>query len=236
MADVTRWTSSVADGSAVFTSRSGGCSGGQFASLNLGLGIGDSIEDVRENRRRVAALAGAEPPHVCAVRQVHGGEVLVEDEHPQSTWSADAPAMREADAIASRARLPMAVTVADCFPVVISGSERLAVVHAGWRSVAAGILERALALVGDRFDAAIGPGIGPCCFAVGEDVASEFSAELRRDGFLDLRADVSRRLREGGAVAVSCSDRCTSCDPDLFSYRRDAGATGRQCVLAWGSQ
>ncbi|MFL5780535.1 MAG: polyphenol oxidase family protein, partial [Thermoleophilaceae bacterium] len=128
--------------------------------------------------------------------------------------------------------LALLVLVADCLPVALAGGGRVAMLHCGWRGLAAGILERAV----ERFDeppaAAVGPGIGRCCYEVGEEVLAAFSdldgvAEGR---MLDLRAVVAGRLERAGVRQVEHVDLCTSCNPDLFfSHRRDGPETGRQC-------
>ena len=116
--------------------------------------------------------------------------------------------------------------VADCLPVALATRDQVAMLHCGWRGLAGGIIARAL----ERFDeppaAAIGPGIGKCCYEVGEEVA----AELGRSGetHLDLRA-IAREQLEAARPRVLEVDLCTSCHPELFfSHRRDNGVTGRQ--------
>jgi copper oxidase (laccase) domain-containing protein len=109
--------------------------------------------------------------------------------------------------------------------------------HCGWRPLAGGIIEKAVA----RFDrppaAAVGPGIGGCCYEVGPEVAERFAdVPGALDGrMLDLRRVIAARLEAAGVGEVEHLDRCTSCEPDLyFSHRRDRGLTGRQgglCVL-----
>jgi purine-nucleoside/S-methyl-5'-thioadenosine phosphorylase / adenosine deaminase len=124
--------------------------------------------------------------------------------------------------------------VADCFPVALAGNGRIAMLHCGWRGLAGGIVGRAL----DSFDAqpaaAVGPGIGPCCYEVGDEVRSEFGhvQGAVRGRMLDLRAVVEHELRAGGVERIAHLDRCTSCMEELyFSHRRDGGVTGRQSGL-----
>ena len=109
-------------------------------------------------------------------------------------------------------------------------------VHCGWRGLAGGILERAL----ERFDeppaAAIGPGIGGCCYEVGDEVIAAFAGldGVVEGRMLDLRAVVRHKLAAGGVREVEGVDLCTSCREDLFfSHRRDRGVTGRQAGLVW---
>jgi copper oxidase (laccase) domain-containing protein len=130
---------------------------------------------------------------------------------------------------------------ADCLPVAVArtnGRPGLAVLHVGWRGLLAGIVEAAAeALDGGPFRAAIGPGIGPCCFEVGEEVAEPFRARFGSDVLvernLDLVESTERALRAAGAEAVGRVDLCTSCEEELFfSHRRDQGLTGRQGIVA----
>lgn len=237
---------------AIFTTREGGVSGGPHATLNLGLHCGDDPALVAHNRRRVADDAGVGAGTVRSVLQVHGTEVWVDDpSDPGAAYGAgacrwsDVPPSVEADALVSRRGTPLAVMVADCVPVVIAGAGDVAhaVVHAGWRSAAGGVLEATMRALGpaeaDGATCAIGPALGACCFEVGEEVADRFD-----DRFvvrlpdaprlhLDLTAFVASELHRLGAASVDLLDACTSCDGRWFSHRRDRGATGRQCVLAW---
>ena len=218
-----------------FSTRSGGVSRGPYESLNLGILTEDEPEHVRENRRRLAAAAGVEPEAVAMGWQVHGGELR--------DWEAPPPAANAGYGLAgtelprvdghttSRRGLALLVLVADCVPLALSSGERVAMLHCGWRGLAAGIVERAL----ERFDAppaaAIGPGIGRCCYEVGPDVLEAFRDVdgVTSGRMLDLRGVVGHRLRAGGVREVADVDLCTSCRPDLFfSHRRDGGITGRQ--------
>jgi YfiH family protein len=133
--------------------------------------------------------------------------------------------------------LGLLVLVADCLPVALIAPGRAAMLHCGWRPLAAGIVEKALATFGDEPPAAaIGPGIGRCCYEVGEEVLAEFAdldgvAEGR---MLDLRMIVRHKLEAAGVATIEDVDLCTSCRPDLFfSHRRDNGVTGRQGGIAW---
>ena len=130
--------------------------------------------------------------------------------------------------------LGLLVLVADCFPVALSDGEQAAMLHCGWRPLAGGIVEKAL----ERFDttpaAAVGPGIGGCCYEVGDEVLEAF-ADI--DGaasgrMLDLRTVIGAKLAAAGVTDVQHVDRCTSCEPELyFSHRRDGGVTGRQAGI-----
>lgn len=129
----------------------------------------------------------------------------------------------------------MLVLVADCLPVALLGDRGLAMLHCGWRGLAGGIVEAASRKVGARA-AAIGPGIGPCCFEVGEEVEHAFGdlgPGLMNGRNLDLPEAARRLLLRAGAETVAGAGICTSCDGRFFSHRRDRGRTGRQAGIAW---
>jgi polyphenol oxidase len=238
--DVTWLEVALGPATAAFSTRHGGVSEGAYHSLNLGILTDDDRERVLENRRVLARALGREPKSVAMGRQVHGTHVQLHEAAPKE----DAP-LTEADAQVSRlATLTPLVLVADCVPVVIAASGVVAAVHCGWRGVAGGILEGVPAAMGgsaNRMDAALGPGIGACCYEVGDEVRQAFRArghgdDVMPDGRLDLALAVRRELERVGLR----EDRihgcllCTSCNPELFfSHRRDHGITGRQGGLAW---
>ena len=126
--------------------------------------------------------------------------------------------------------------VADCLPVAIAGERGVAMLHCGWRGLAGGIVARGVDEVGATA-AAIGPGIGPCCYEVGDEVLERFAGlgdGVAAGRMLDLPEVARRLLAAAGIDAVESSGLCTSCDPELFfSHRRDAGRTGRQAGLVW---
>jgi purine-nucleoside/S-methyl-5'-thioadenosine phosphorylase / adenosine deaminase len=155
-------------------------------------------------------------------RQVHGTRVVV-----------DAEGIEEADGqVISGRGVAAVVLVADCLPVALAGPERVGVVHAGWRGLAAGVLEAGVEATG-AVCAAIGPGIGPCCYEVGDDVRAVFGTSERT---LDLKAIARGRLEAAGVRDIHDCGLCTSCDAErFFSHRRDRGVTGRQAGLAWRS-
>jgi hypothetical protein len=133
------------------------------------------------------------------------------------------------------------LVTADCLPVAIArrkGAPALAVLHVGWRGLLEGIVENgASALGSEPLAAAIGPGIGPCCYEVGQDVAEPFEAaygaEILVDGRLDLWRAAELALERAGVEEIERTDLCTYCHPELFfSHRRDRGTTGRQGVIA----
>ena len=221
---------------AVFSTRRGGHSTGPYASLNLGFATDDDPDVQARNRTTLAERVGA--PTAAWLYQVHGTDVGVIDDPEQA---AQRPRM---DGRATRLRtVAPAALSADCLPVAIAGGGAVAMVHAGWRGLAAGVLEsgvRAVRDLADRPDvslaAAIGPGAGPCCYQVGPEVFDAFAAhpEARHDDRIDLKAIAAARLRAAGAREVHDLGLCTICGPELFfSHRRDRGVTGRQGGLAW---
>jgi copper oxidase (laccase) domain-containing protein len=127
------------------------------------------------------------------------------------------------------------VLVADCLPVALLGERGLGMLHCGWRGLAAGIIGAAAEQIGARA-AAIGPGIGPCCFEVGPEVEAAF-AELGPGMMharnLDLPEVARRLLARAGVEQVESAGICTYCDKRFFSHRRDRGKTGRQAGIAW---
>jgi purine-nucleoside/S-methyl-5'-thioadenosine phosphorylase / adenosine deaminase len=214
----------------VFSTRTGGVSDGAYASLNLGLLSGDDRDLVHENRERLYEAAGAHRERVSWPRQVHGAAVV------------RAGTRGEADAIwTDDAGEAVMVVTADCVPVAlirIGGRPGVALVHVGWRGLLGGVVAAAVDALGGRLvAAAIGPGIGPCCYDVGPDIAdpirAAFGVGLVSEGRLDLPGAVERALRNAGCVRVDRLDECTSCHPErYFSHRRDAGLTGRQGAIA----
>jgi YfiH family protein len=207
-------------GTALFTTRRGGVSEGPFASLNLGLKTDDDTERVRDNYERLRVQAGVE--RLAQGRQVHGARVVVDGE-----------GIEEADGQATSAPGVAAIVLtADCLPVALAGPDRVGMVHAGWRGLAAGVLEAGVEATG-AVAAAIGPGIGPCCYEVGDDVRAVFGTT---EPTLDLKAIARARLEAAGVAEIHDCGLCTSCDAErFFSHRRDRGVTGRQAGLAWRS-
>jgi YfiH family protein len=236
--DGVRWLEAEMPGArAAFSTRLGGVSVPPYDSMNVAILTGDERDAVRENRRRLAAALGRDLNGVVMGRQVHGAELRehrvaqepkVYAEVVRSPEEVDAHSTTNAD-------LTPLVMVADCLPVAMVGREGVAMAHCGWRGLAGGIVAETAAAIGATA-AALGPGIGPCCYEVGDEVLAEFGdldgvAEGR---MLDLSA-VARILLAGAGVAeVESADLCTSCNQELFySHRRDGERTGRQAGLVW---
>lgn len=222
-------------GRALFTTRRGGVSVGAYASLNLGRWTEDEADAVRRNREIVAAAIGVPLDAVVQGRQVHGARV--------ARRAKAAGAIEEADGQATATRgLAALVLTADCLPIALIAPGAVAMVHAGWRGLAAGVVEEGVRavreLAGDvEIQAAIGPGAGGCCYEVGPEVHAAFGRETGAEAPIDLKAIARDRLTAVGAVRVHDAGLCTMCAaPDLFfSHRRDGGVTGRQAGIAWRS-
>jgi hypothetical protein len=236
-----RWQTAPAGVSVAFTSRRGGASQGPFASLNLGALTADEARSVAENRRRAVAAAGGDPARATMAWQEHGRvvrEVTAEPAGGRFLEPGAEPFPRSDGLATSLHGSPMMLLAADCIPVAIASAdgERLAVLHAGWRGLEAGIVEAGAEAVAGTLVAAVGPGAGPCCYQVGADVAERlrerFGADVVRDGRADLWLCARRALQASGATAVAVAGECTICNPDrYFSHRRDHGLTGRQGVV-----
>jgi purine-nucleoside/S-methyl-5'-thioadenosine phosphorylase / adenosine deaminase len=217
-----------------FSTRVGGVSTGPFASLNLGLLTADAPAHVTENRRRLCEALGAEPEQLAMNRQVHAATV---------NRATPGERGKEGDGLwTDQPRVPMLKVTADCLPLALvrmnGDRPALALLHAGRLGLLEGIVEAGVAALGGRVAAAIGPGIGPCCYEVGDEVAdpyrARFGAAALRGRKLDLWTVSEQLLREAGAVSVERLDLCTACDAHrFFSHRRDRGSTGRQGVIGY---
>jgi YfiH family protein len=220
---------------ALFSTRNGGLSQGPYESLNLGILTDDDPRTVTENRRRLAAAAGLEPDRVAMGWQVHGTALREWKAAPEGGFAAPRSALPRVDGHLTALRgLGLLVLVADCYPVALSDGARAAMVHCGWRGLAGGILERAIERFAAVPAAAVGPGIGGCCYEVGPEVRRAFAGidGVVSGRMLDLRTVIAHKLDAAGVRDVQHVTECTSCRPDLyFSHRRDRGLTGRQAGL-----
>jgi polyphenol oxidase len=217
---------------AVFTTRHGGVSAGPYESLNLGRVTEDDPAAVEANRTGLARELGVEFVHG---RQVHRAVVTRARDGSSS-------GLREADGTATNVPgIAPLVTTADCLPITIAAQGAVASVHAGWRGLEAGIIAEGIRAVRELggegpIEAAIGPGAGPCCYEVGEEVHDRFRSfgpEVRRGDNLDLKRIAGLQLERAGAARIHDAALCTMCCPDFFSHRRDRGVTGRQAGIAW---
>lgn len=161
--------------------------------------------------------------------------------HSNRVWIADRPGVAgEGDALVTATPgVPLAIRTADCLPILLADPENLviAAVHAGWRGTVERIAGEAIRVMREKFGtdprklrAAIGPGIGLCCYEVGDDVARRFGLERR--GKVDLARANRDQLAWCGVERIETIARCTQCEPDVFfSYRREAGEAGR--MVSW---
>jgi polyphenol oxidase len=212
-------------GRALFTTRSEG---------NLSTLRGSQPEQGRARRERVCAELNLR--RLCASRQVHGATV----QRVVAVEGVGAEAMAiDADGHATALRdVGAMVLVADCLPVVLGAEGAVAALHAGWRGIAAGVLEegvRALRELGGEGEiaAAIGPGARGCCYEVGEEVHDAFGGAHRTGPNLDLAALAGERLQAAGVSRIEDVGVCTICDGRFFSHRREGEAAGRQAGVAW---
>jgi len=223
---------------ALVTTRGGGTSRGAFAALNLGANVGDDPAAVERNRELLRSHLPADP---VWLRQVHGADAVD---------AGSAGALPRADAAVARTRHTVcAVLTADCLPVLLAhrGGRAIGIAHAGWRGLAAGVVEAALARMAvppAEVVAWLGPAIGPRAYEVGRDVHDAFvacdagaAAAFAPNGngkFLaDLYALARRRLAAAGVMSVSGGGFCTHAEGDRFySYRREK-TTGRFASLVW---
>ena len=216
-----------------------GVSAPPFDSFNLGTRCGDAAEDVASNRAELSRRFGLPSPPRW-LRQVHGTTVAIE------------PGTDEPEADAAVTRTPgtvLAILTADCLPVVFAsddGSE-VAVAHAGWRGLHAGVLEAtvdAMDATGGRIEAWLGPAAGPQAYEVGEEVfdafvgrdprsAAAFVATRPGHWRVDLYALARQRLADAGVIRVHGGGLCTISDPQRFFSHRRAQRGGRMATLAW---
>lgn len=222
-----------------FSTRLGGVSEGPFASLNLGILTADEPERVVVNRRLLCGSVDADVATATMPWQVHGARVTEADGRGIVTPGTE---FTQCDGLwTEQEGRALVVLTADCLPVALvraNGRPGLAVLHVGWKGLLAGIVDAgARALGAGPVAAAIGPGIGPCCYEVGDEVAGPYRDRFGDDVVagrnLDLPEATERALRAAGVEDVFRVGRCTACEPDLFfSHRRERGVTGRQGVVA----
>lgn len=218
----------------VFPTRNGGVSSGAYASLNLGLLTADEPANVAENRRRLCDLVGTNVERLAMNRQVHAATIQraaagVRDREGDGLWT-------------DERQLPMLKLTADCLPVAVArtrGEPALALLHVGRLGLLEGVVAAGIAAIdGGPCAAIVGPGIGPCCYEVGDEIRSayreRFGPSVVRGRRLDLWTAAERALHDAGVQTVERTDVCTACHPgEYFSHRRDAGVTGRQGVIGY---
>jgi YfiH family protein len=225
--------------------------------LNLGFTAQDTAENVRENRLRfIEQVTGRRETPLATVSQVHSSlSVVAETGNAGGNTGVGAGLIPQADGILSdRAGLLLGIQTADCIPVLVADPVKRAVgaFHAGWRGTVERIVELGVARMREEYGsdpadliAAIGPGIGACCYAVGDEVLTRFEANfsyadslfLRQDGALrlDLVEANRRQLLAAGLrpEAIATVGGCTGCQPHLFfSHRASGGHAGRMMAVA----
>lgn len=236
------------------TTRHAGSSTGFYASLNLGLHVGDNAEDVCENRQTIARNLGYNPENLIAVQQTHGANIAVVTHKNRGRGALDwQSAIPSTDALMTQeSETPLMILVADCAPLLIVDKRNhvLAVVHAGWRGATSRIASQTVLKMTAQFGTKIEDlrlGIGPClcesCFEIGEEVvsaANEIAPQSVLSGFekphLDLRELLRQDLRSVRVLGsqIETLPHCPRCTTQkFFSHRGENGTTGRFGVVAW---
>jgi hypothetical protein len=251
---------------AAFTGRAGGTSAAPFATLNLALRVTDDLRRVLANRRRVATVLGLAGLPWALARQVHGTTILHVRADPAGQGPPEGgsglaearlgqgppegkPTVGEADGLVTTdPGVVLVVLTADCAPVLLAdpGAGVVAAVHAGWRGLAAGVVEAGVAAMAElgadpgATIGLVGPAVGGCCYEVGpevvEAVGGRYPAALAttRDGrpAVDPAAGAAQALAQAGLGQVRVAGECTiDLEERFFSHRRDHGRTGRQAGL-----
>lgn len=221
--------------------RIGGVSEGDFNSLNLGLSTEDLKNNIEQNRKLFFAALGISESNLASSHQVHGTEILIAHE-PQRATGYDA-------VITNKANLFVAVTIADCTPILIydKRTRAVAAIHSGWRGTASKIVERTLnemqknfGTIGEDCFAYIGTCISKNAFEVGKEAAEQFDNafvqfnETKQKHYVDLKAANLHQLQEFGIplIQIEIAETCTVLNNDnYFSYRKENGKTGRMLAV-----
>lgn len=220
-----------------FFTRRGGVSAGLYASLNCGYGSGDSPDNVRENRRRVAATFGREEPELLTLHQIHSTEVITVG---TERWRS--PGAPKADGLVTeRPGVVLGAMAADCAPVLFADTVAgvIGAAHAGWKGALNGVAEAtvvAMEKLGARRDqirAAVGPCIGRDSYEVGPEFPAPFLAQdeanavffrtaTRAGHFMfDLAGYLTHRIGKVGVAAEATGHDTLAAPEDFFSYRRN---------------
>jgi len=212
-------------GRALFTDRTAG---------NLSTGAGEDHEQGFARREQLCTRLGLR--WLCSSRQTHGTNVNAVARvagHVGEALAIDADG--HATALQGVGAMVMA---ADCLPVALGATGAVAIVHAGWRGLSAGVLEAGVAALlelsdGEPIEAVVGPCAGVCCYEVGAEVHTAFGGAHSVGRHIDLRAIAHERLAGAGVGRVRDVQACTICDERFFSYRREGERAGRQAGVAW---
>lgn len=239
-----------------FSSRLGGVSADPFASLNLGLHVGDIQEKVLENRRRIMSVFNQDINRMVCCRQIHGSQVAIISSQNRGCGSiALEDSLDGIDGMVTDLKgLYMATFYADCIPVFIFDPVKkcIGMAHSGWKGTMSRIAVKTVKILEQEFgcspknmEAFIGPGIGPCCFEIQAELAANATAEFSefRDIIIkekngrytwDLQRTIQQMLAASGLNPdnIIRASLCTSCHNDLFySYRKEKGITGRMGAI-----
>jgi YfiH family protein len=211
---------------------------------NLSSAGGEGAEGGQRARERLRELTGVRV--LARGYQVHGTRVERVIRRPAPERAGAPP--READGQATAlVGVGTMVLSADCLPVALASERAVAMVHAGWRGLAAGVLEQGIEAIGaldsgpasrdssrgGQIAAVVGPGAGACCYEVGPEVHAAFAGAHAHGSRIDLRAIAHERLEAAGATVVGDVAACTICDERFFSHRREGARAGRQAGVAW---
>lgn len=239
-----------------FSTRIGGVSPGDFASLNLGFHTEDDKDNVLQNRKKICDALKIDYSQIIAGEQVHSDNIKVVTEKDRGKGALDYEnAIAKTDAlITNQAKIALTSYYADCVPIIIldPGQEVIALAHAGWKGTVNKIGQKTILRMQKEFDSCledilvgIGPSIGPCCYEVDEHVVAPLRESfnywedlLRQTGKnrwkLDLWETNCRQLQEVGILKenIIASEICTACNTDQFySYRAENGSTGRMASI-----
>jgi polyphenol oxidase len=213
-------------GRALFTAQAEG---------NLSSVAGEGAQQGEQARERLRTRLGLE--RVARGFQVHGRVVQRVRPGDPAVRGAGRPAEADGQATAMRGVGTLVLT-ADCLPVALGCSGAVAMLHAGWRGLAAGVLQEGVRALeelapGEEIVAIVGPCAGVCCYEVGPEVLAEFAGAHRGGRHIDLRAIAHERLLAAGVARVDDMRACTICDERYFSHRREGSRAGRQAGVAW---
>ena len=220
------------------TTRHGGVSDPPFDTMNLGDHVGDDPEKVARNRSLIQHQCDL-PGEVNWLVQTHGTAIVTDDSRARA--GATNHAQPGDAAVTNKTHVVLGILTADCFPVVLYSEtdHSVAVLHVGWRGLAAGIIEKSVAHLAKVSTVWVGPGIRACHFEVGAELKSHFDdgSFIERSEtsqlMLDLPAEIRRRVERVADATIVEHGACTYCDEShFFSYRRD-GQCGRFATLAW---
>ena len=236
-----------------FSTRLGGVSPAPWDSLNLGVGRGDTMENVQENYRRFCAVLGMDDRRAVLSKQIHEDVVRhVTEEDAGKGLYRDRDYSSVDGMVTNVPHLPLVVFSADCNVILLYEpvGRAIGACHAGWRGTALGIAKKTAQEMVQLFGcearnirAAIGPAIGQCCFETDEDVPTALREALGEEVapyitwngtkyHIDLKAVNALWLRKAGVERIDICDHCTACRPDLYwSHRKMGNARGAQIAM-----